>query len=126
VTGGFSGSFADEISAIVASTTFRHNDLVWLDTTGNPSTARLFATATLVPGLGVIVAGGDLDGALGAVDLYLERSRTFTALPPLRHPRLAHTAVRLLDGRVLIMGGDGGDANRTIPLAAAEIIGVAP
>jgi len=126
ITGGFDGSLADTVSARTSSETYQHEAASWVDTAGNASTARLFATATQVPGLGVVVAGGDLDGALGAVDLYLERTRTFTPLPALRHPRLAHTAVRLRDGRVLIMGGDGGDANRTIPLAAAELIGVAP
>jgi hypothetical protein len=125
ITGGFDGSLA-EVGARVSSATYQHEGAGWVDTANNASTARLFATATLVPGLGVVVAGGDLDGALGAVDLYLEQTRTFTPLPALRHPRLAHTAVRLRDGRVLIMGGDGGDANRTVPLAAAELIGVAP
>lgn len=97
ITGGFDGSLADTVSALTGSVTYQHQAPGWVDTAGNASTARLFATATLVPGLGVVVAGGDLDGALGAVDLYQERTRTFTALPALRHPRLAHTAVRLRD-----------------------------
>jgi len=29
----------------------------------------------------------------------------------------------LRDGRVLVMGGDGGDEFTTVPLAAAEVIG---
>jgi len=47
-------------------------------------------------------------------------------LPPLRHARLAHVAVSLDDGRVLVIGGDGGDETTTVPLSAAELIGVAP
>ena len=114
---------AQEVAAIPRCATLRPGE-DWDDTVGELSSPRLFGTANLITGLGVVVAGGGLDAPTAAVELYLERDRTFVPLPPLRHARLAHTTVTLRDGRLLVMGGDGGDENRTVPLRAAELVGV--
>jgi hypothetical protein len=101
--------------------TYNPSTETWTDVFNNMSEARLFATATRVPGLGIVVAGGSIDDPLASVDL-LGTDDIVTPLPRLLHARLAHAAVALGDRRVLVMGGDGG-VGETVPLSSAEIIG---
>ena len=71
-------------------------------------------SATLLADGSVLVAGGErtIDGrrdVLDSAELYSSSFTGFQPLPALRAARFAHTAVRLLDGRVLVAGGFGSD-----------------
>jgi hypothetical protein len=92
--------------------------------TGPMTAARGFFTATRLPDGRVLVAGGtpsswDQPGPeLASTELYDPRTGTFSAAGSMATPRDAHTATLLLDGRVLITGGD--DRFRH-PVASAEL-----
>jgi hypothetical protein len=121
IFGGYAGNSDDGFSATPTMATFNTSTETWADIFNDMSEARLFATATRVPGLGIIVAGGSLDDPLASVDL-LGTDDVVTPLPRLTRARLAHAAVALGDRRVLVMGGDGG-VGETVPLSSVEIIG---
>jgi hypothetical protein len=82
-------------------------------------------TATTLPDGRVLVVGGcTRDGCGGTpegreTELFDPRTRAFTLGPSLGQGRVGHTATRLVDGRVLIVGGFP-DEGRP-PLATAEI-----
>jgi N-acetylneuraminic acid mutarotase len=64
----------------------------------------------LLPNGTVLVAGGDVPSGSGAVGsahaaLYDPATRTWTMVASMHTPRLAHLAVLLPNGRVLVMGG---------------------
>jgi hypothetical protein len=123
VFGGYQGSFADGFTANLSAEIFDVADDAWSSVFQNMSEPRLFATATNVPGLGVVVVAGGQDAPTATVELFDVADERFFQLPPLRHARLAHAAVALRDGRLLVVGGDGGDEIETVPLATAELIG---
>lgn len=93
-------------------------------------TLRLNHTATLLSDGRVLVAGGKsfyvMEGIdklpeqhpTGAAELYDYRTHTFTSTGSLATPRTDATAVALMDGRVLVLGGEDID-NRI--LASAEL-----
>jgi hypothetical protein len=89
-----------------------------------PLRARAAHTATLLGDGRVLLAGGCANDGCGTADatphseVYLP-GRGFVAGPPMRHPRDAHTATTLADGRVLIVGGFTGEGMP--PLAEAEL-----
>ncbi len=124
VFGGYEGSFTTEILGHRSAEVYDLEDDDWTGVFGDSADARLFSTANLMPGVGVIVVAGGADDPTASVDFYDEAADGFVALPALQHARLAHVAVTLDDGRVLVIGGDGGSAGTTTPLAVAEIIGV--
>lgn len=73
---------------------------------------RIGFTATLLQDNRVLIAGG-MRGAneLGArtvVELFDAKTGRFTTAGSLTHGRFAHTATLLTDGRVLLVGGQGG------------------
>jgi hypothetical protein len=92
--------------------------------TGPMATARGFVTATRLSDGRVLIAGGDPGSwdqsgpELASTELYDPRTGTFSATGSMTTPRDAHTATLLLDGRVLITGGD--DRFRH-PIASAEL-----
>jgi hypothetical protein len=91
--------------------------------TGSMSTARDAATATLLATGQVLVAGGSdspllSSTLLDSAELYDPGSGTFRVVGPMTSARYAHSATRLADGRVVIIGGH---PNMSGPLATAEI-----
>ena len=64
------------------------------------------ATATLLADGKVLVAGGRSPntGALASAELYDPISGTWTATGSMAAPYFCHTATRLLDGKVLVVG----------------------
>ncbi|MBM7113325.1 Kelch repeat-containing protein [Archangium primigenium] len=80
--------------------------------TGTLLTARDNHTATLLATGQVLVAGGYRQGAtspqdryLASAELYDPATGTWSATGSLRFARATHEAVRLADGRVLVVGG---------------------
>lgn len=78
--------------------------------TGSMHTARLSHTATLLPDGEVLVAGGfnhtNTDGSPEAsAELYDPSTGKWRSTGRMVTPHLGHTATRLLDGRVLVVGG---------------------
>jgi len=99
--------------------------------TGSMSTARVYATATLLADGTVLVAGGssrtsnnDPAGPVAPAELYHPDSTSWTATTRMTEARTYPTATLLKDGQVLVTGG------RTQPilgssLASAELYGPA-
>jgi hypothetical protein len=77
--------------------------------TGPMQTARVLATATLLPSGKVLVAGGyDAQGYLASAELYDPATGKFTAAGSMSLYLHGHTATLLRDGRVLVAGGASG------------------
>lgn len=90
--------------------------------TGPPVTSRPHATATLLSDGRVLVVGGYggwayPSTALATAELWDAERDTFREAGSLAEPRVRHTATRLQDGRVLVIGGIGPDGQ----LASAEV-----
>jgi hypothetical protein len=89
--------------------------------TGSMSTGRAGAVIALLPGGGVLVAGGqNLGGASelpASAEIFDPTTGLFTPAGSLMTPRVGATATRLPDGRFLIAGG----ASRDGVLASAEL-----
>ena len=92
--------------------------------TGPMVKARGFDTATRLADGGVLFVGGDpsawnFDGPyLGSAEIYDPTTGTFSPTGSLATGRNMHTATLLLDGRVLIAGGNVSGQH---PLASAEL-----
>lgn len=87
-------------------------------------TPRARHTATTLMDGRILVAGGydnkNFTGELASAEVYDPATDSFSATGPMAMKRYEHTATRLADGRVLIVGGhywNGGDAI----VAAAEL-----
>ncbi|WP_437304533.1 kelch repeat-containing protein [Sorangium sp. So ce388] len=74
-------------------------------------------TATLLPGGGVLVTGGNQDGDTDAEVYDLSGASPWSKAAPMMHSRYSHTATLLADGRVLAAGGHGAH----VATASAEI-----
>ena len=91
--------------------------------TGSMSIARDAATATLLADGKVLIAGGSdspllSSTLLDSAEVYDPGSGTFKVVGPMTSARYGHSATRLADGRVAIIGGH---PNMSGPLASAEI-----
>ncbi len=80
-------------------------------------------TATLLTTGEVLVAGGGHEdcGRFAEAERYDPSSGTFTLVRPMTRRRVFHTATRLLDGTVLIAGGESESGFSLITEATAEI-----
>lgn len=75
------------------------------------STARSGASATVLPGSHeVLVAGGMGPDRHPLASTEIWNGRGWRPGPPLRYPRAGHSALRLVDGRVLVVGGGVAEA----------------
>ena len=61
----------------------------------------------------VLVAGGYGADYLDSAELYDPAAGTWTATGSMNYPRWVHTGSTLPDGRVLVVGGDGGGNNES-------------
>jgi hypothetical protein len=94
----------------------------WTDT-APMATARVGATATLLPNGKVLVAGGsDGRGNLFATaELYDSATNAWSAAAPMSTARSNHSATLLADGRVLVAGGLSVVSGATKPGTRAEL-----
>ncbi|MGO9261720.1 MAG: kelch repeat-containing protein [Bryobacteraceae bacterium] len=78
--------------------------------TGNMNTARYYHTATALGDGTVLVAGGTVDSlvwtATASAEIYDPAAGIFSPTGDMTTGRINHTATLLLDGTVLILGGD--------------------
>jgi len=115
VTGGIGSTVGNQDTAEV----YDPATGTWTPTLNNMQTIRAAHTATLLQDGRVLVAGGNTmfatgpggsytpiyQSALDSTDIYDPATNSFTNGPPMLEKRLAHSAVRLNDGRVLFAGG---------------------
>ena len=104
--------------------------------TGSMTTARFAHTATPLPNGNVLIGGGSgqlsanaIVSSLDSAEIFNPANGTFTATGKMTSPRAYHTATLLVDGTVLVVGGDPynyllgitGSANGTPnPIGSAE------
>jgi N-acetylneuraminic acid mutarotase len=121
VAGGTSESGSGDTNPLATAELYDPSSRTWI-ATGSMGTPRDAATATLLPGGKVLVAGG-ADGiavptnVLASAELYDPASGTWTATGTMGTPRATATATLLPDGRVLVAGGlDGHNAGASAEL----------
>src|SRR6266550_2350427 len=87
-----------------------------LEATGTLGLGRIFHSATILPDGRVLIAGGSSDTLNGAptatCEIFDPRTGRFAPTGALNDARIYHAGVLLTDGRVLVMGGAFGGANR--------------
>jgi N-acetylneuraminic acid mutarotase len=70
----------------------------------------------------VLVAGGsDGSNPLATAAVYDPGANTWTAVAPMSTPRQQHSAVRLGDGQVLVVGGLNGASSAVFGIDTAEV-----
>lgn len=81
-----------------------------IELVGRMRVARAAATATTIAGDRVLIAGGMTEGggALREYEVFDASTNHVVALGEMDEPRVGHSATKLSDGRVLILGGYNG------------------
>ena len=98
----------------------------WANTSAGMSTARFEHTATLLDDGRVLIVGGQgppmagRSAALASTELFDPAVNTFLKSNDLGEPRTNHTAVKLADRSVLVVGGLGGPGG-DVSLSTAEV-----
>lgn len=95
----------------------------------NLATARSQATATVLPGgREILVAGGrgPERRPLATTEIFDSLKGTWRAAQTMLHPRAGHSAVRLADGRILVVGGGVAEAEVYSPPAGWQDAGRLP
>lgn len=105
VTGGYDGG------DVATTEVFDPSSGAWVLAAPLPE-ARSWHTASMLPSGRVLVAGGCIDATgcsvTPSVDTFDPATLTWLATPPLLLGRIWHAQTPLLDGRVLVTGGNGG------------------
>lgn len=109
VTGGYGGTGAAAMLASAELFTYATRSFV---ATGSMRLARgRHASTTLADGRVLVTGGETPQGSSSTLttttELYSPATGTFTDGPAMNVPRFNHSAVRLDDGRVLVVGGNG-------------------
>jgi N-acetylneuraminic acid mutarotase len=120
LAGGYADIYTPDSAELYDSTAS-----AW-STTSNLNTARHSHTATLLANGLILVAGGygfngfD-EGSLTSAELYNPDTGQWTPTGSLNEGRYDHTATLLADGKVLVVGGQGGDQFRDFNVSSAEL-----
>jgi hypothetical protein len=106
------GGYAEEDNAYSSGAGLYNPATGISSATGNMAQGRCFHTATLLGDGAVLIAGGQNPsfgaspyGVLSSAEVYDPASGTFSATGDLKNAHTSHTATLLLDGTVLIAGG---------------------
>lgn len=127
VAGGVGGPLADK--ALRSAEVFDPSDGSWRRT-ASLARARSGETATALAGGGVLVAGGEsVDGgsrtSLADAEVLDAAATAWAGAGRMACPRSEQAAVRLADGRVLVVAGDGAFPGRP-PVAQSCVDGYRP
>jgi hypothetical protein len=105
------GGYVEEGGAISSGACLYDSTIGTFSATGNMNTARYYHTATALGDGTVLVAGGQVGTrvytATASAEIYDPAAGTFSPTGDMTTGRINHTATLLLDGTVLIAGGEG-------------------
>jgi hypothetical protein len=111
VTGGAAGGKDADLESLASAELLNPATLAW-SPTGDMTQGRWGHTATQLPNGLVLIAGGSDPDSRGrkfrTAELYDPATGRWTATGDMAQARTGHSATLLRDGRVLVVGGNGG------------------